>query len=267
MSTQRQVRSGVCFKIRYIGLLLALVVFDPQSLLATSTKETVEAMLEDLALPLSGIISSGVLGPPRTLCGLPHFSLGIGRSISSLEYEDPFTKKGKTLPIGSPSLQARMGIFEGVDFGIRYGYLPRFDIFKEEPTLIGAELRIDILKVELVAPSFSLSITSNNLSKMGIEDEDWEVSLSASTIGAKIIVGRDLLFIHPYGAIGYEWCRVEADYEIDPLGGEEWGENPSFFRLLVGCELTIVPGFLYLGGEYNRIGKADLYVLGLRGGF
>lgn len=260
--------------------LLVLVPFAHHDVLAASTRETVEELLDSFASPLSSVISTWSLGPPGTLGGMPHFSLGVGGSLHLMDYENPFDQENITISLGFPSAQGRIGIFKGgklaglegagaIDLGFKYGYIPSdiVDIFKEQSTLTGAELRVGILEDSTTTPSVAASITYNSLSGLALEDEDWKVEINASTFGMKILVGKKLPFIHPYGGLGYDWCSVKANYEIDPLNvDEEWERSPSLFRILVGCEFSILP-FVKLAGEYTMVGSDSAYGFGLRGGF
>jgi len=266
-----------------VSLCLILVAFAAGKALAGSKEETVEGLLDTIAPAMSGVISTGLLGPAGNLDGLPHFTLGIGSPIYSGSYMDPFTSESKSIFLAFPSLQGRIGIFKGWKFGVfegvgsidlggKYGYIPSemVNIFKKRPTLTGVELKVGILKDSLTTPSVSASITSNSLSGLTLGQKDWEIDFNASTFGVKVLVSKKLPLFHPYGGLGYEGCSLKARYKIDLPAPQDaiekpWERNPSFFRVLCGCEFGILP-FVTLNGEYNRLGENNIYALGLRVG-
>lgn len=172
--------------------------------------------------------------------------------------------------------QARIGLFDGlevgpfkgmgaVDVGVRLGYIPKISLI-ESGSLYGGDLRIGILKDGLAVPSVALSITYNTLSDLKLRDEDWKVGMDIKTTGVKILVGKDLPLLHPYGAIGYEKYSFKTDYGIGGVLDQDYENDDSLFRILAGCDVTVFP-FVKLGAEYNLLGDESIYALSLRAGF
>lgn len=257
MLMSRQVRLWVYFSLCAFCILSLF----PLEVFASSTKEAVEGLLDDLALPLGGILSTWV-SPPDDV---GRFSIGISGTGCPVGYEDPFDQEKKTFFVGLPAIKGRLRMTERVGFGIKYGYLPRFGILKEGPTLLGGQFNLNILKEGIATPFLWLRITQDGLSGIRLEGEDWKVTLSGSAFSLKIILGKRFPFIHPYGGLGYDWCNLKAGYEI-PSIKEEWIFDSSFLRTVLGCEFAIFP-FTRLTGEYNRIRDRNIYGFGLRIGF
>ena len=189
-------------------------------------------------------------------------------------------KKNESLYTSLPVAQARIGLFDGlevgpfkgmgaVDVGVRLGYIPKISLI-ESGSLYGGDLRIGILKDGLVIPGVALSITYNTLSDLKLRDEDWKVGMDIKTTGVKILVGKDLPLLHPYGAIGYEMYSFKTDYKVGvgttTIVEDEYKHDDSLFRILAGCDITVFP-FVKLGAEYNLLGDESIYALSLRAGF
>lgn len=246
---------------------------------AVSTLGSVEDIIKDFEKPMVGLLSTGILPPAGNLGGLipiPHFSVGLTLPVKEIKYTDPSnTNKSESLYVPLPVVQGRIGLFDGlevgpfkgmgaVDVGVKLGYIPKRDPIKSGG-LYGGDLRIGILKDGLAVPSVALSITYNTLSDLKLKDEDWEVGMDIKTTGVKILVGKDLPLLHPYGAIGYESYSFKTDYKAASLS-DKYENDDSLFRILAGCDVTVFP-LVKLGAEYNSLGGESVYALFLRAGF
>lgn len=267
----------ICVILMVAGLIGSFLISEGEA--SFSSLPDVEKLVKDFEKPMVGLLSTGVLPPSGNLGGLvpiPHFSAGLTLPIKQIKYFDPYNKKDESLWVLLPVAQGRIGLFDGlevgpfkgigaVDVGVRLGYIPKVDAIKSG-SIYGGELRIGILKDGLVPPSVAVSITYNTLSELELKDEDWKVGMDIKTTGVKLLIGKDLPLLHPYGAIGYEKYSFETDYEVILLGSKKYKNDDSLFRILAGCDVTIFP-LVKLGVEYNLLGGDDIYVLFIRAGF
>lgn len=266
-----------CVILMVAGLIGAFLISEGE---ATSSLSGVEKLVKDFEKSMVGLLSTGVLPPSGNLGGLvpiPHFSGGLTLPIKQIKYVEPFNNKDEFLYFSLPVAQGRIGLFDGlevgpfkgmgaIDVGVRLGYIPKVDSIKSG-SLYGRELRIGILKDGLATPSIALSITYNTLSELELKDKDWKVGMDIKTTGVKLLVGKNLPLLHPYGAIGYESYSFKVDYEVNyGILSSVYKNDDSLFRILAGCDVAIFP-LVKLGAEYNLLGGDDIYVLFIRAGF
>lgn len=245
-------------------LLAFLVLLPLCGWTGTVTESEVTKMIGDLQEGFAGAISTGVLGPPKTM-GRGHFSLGLLVAGCPIKYIDPDTDKEKSVPFAMPSIYARLGVSKSFDIGIKYAYVP-----KEEPiksgSYYGAEARKGILKETIVKPDISLSLTYNKF-KIDVEENgkysmDWDVS----NYGAKLLVSKKLPLLNPYAGIGFDKYSSKIDYSISDKNinnGIKKNGNP--LRMLAGCELNLL--LVKISAELNRFGDTNIYAMSGRIGF
>ena len=233
------------------------------------------------------------------------------------------------LPLPLWALHADIGIFPGIDVAIvkmlsidvggKFGFLPNLDFGTGEvgSTLYGGEVRIGILQDNLAIPGLSLTLgyegvtggftltqkdfikdnqvnlpvpgTTATLSGTINGDITIENTYNANVFSGKILLSKNLLFILPYGGVGFQLNSGNVSTTIKPsvtfqdtnsqnltftqgqkitLEAKDTKDigviRPTDIRLIAGMELRIL--ILGIGIEWNATPEfSDNFVgLGLR---
>ena len=203
------------------------------------------------ALPFAS--TTGLQWSRAYMGGFPHF--GVGLSVGAvtipaeaftdlaknLNFDLPaeLTSLGIGVPLPGYTLDARLGLpFLPFDVGVKLGMIPPGTIDQTatgvgvDYTLAGADIRMPIIKQNLILPAVSLGIGFNYLSSTvsttatGLADTidlsalslsditftnpDVAFKMETKTIDAKLQVSKSLLIFTPYVGLGYSYGWSEA---------------------------------------------------------
>ena len=200
------------------------------------------------ALPFAS--TTGLQWSQAYMGGFPHF--GVGLSVGAVTIpEKTFTDLAKnlgfTLPdkltsleIGVPlpgyTLDARIGLpFLPLDVGVKLGMIPPGTIDRDKTdvgvdyTLAGVDVRLPVIKQNVILPAVSLGVGFNYLSStvsttatglantidltslgLGLSDitfsnPDVAFTMESKVIDAKLQVSKSLLIFTPYVGFGYAY--------------------------------------------------------------
>lgn len=172
----------------------------------------------------------------------PHFEIGVGGGVDLIKVNSlggltlPALQASSNvslpadLPAPFPAATLRVGLFNGLDVGIKLLYLPEINLssigFTGNYTGVGIDFRYKILDgiklptltVEVnwdeMQGSLGLGTGVNQSSQYTDAGTTYNASVSGTTnyalnwnvrsFGAKLIVGKDLLVAFPYAGIGFQ---------------------------------------------------------------
>lgn len=171
----------------------------------------------------------------------PHFEIGIGAGVDLIQVTNlnnlnlavlqaaANVNLPAVLPIPFPAATARVGLANGLDVGLKFLYLPEIDLseigLSGYYTGVGVDFRYKFLEgarfptltVEVsydqMQGNFQLG-TSVNQTTFFSDNGSNPATITGSTnyslnwnvrsFGAKLIAGKDLVFVYPYGGIGFQ---------------------------------------------------------------
>jgi len=208
----------------------------------------------DVSESLPFVSTIGLNWSDATVRQFPHLGIGVTVGAVSLP-EEAFTELASTMgfpipseitdmglgvPLPAYTLEARLGgLFFPFDVGVKLGYLPPEALegmaMKADYTLAGFDLRMPILKQNMILPSIALSVGYNYLSAgvqtsipdsagMGNEidistlmgnaagtdvltftDPDARFQMDSNVLDAKLQISKSILIITPYAGVGYAY--------------------------------------------------------------
>lgn len=178
--------------------------------------------------------------------GFPHF--GVGLSVGAVTIpEAAFTSLASTLGFSLPSELTSLGIgvplpgytIDGrlglpilpFDVGIKFGFIPpdatKNTAFSVDYTLAGIDLRMPVVKQNLLLPAVSLGVgfnylsstvsttasglgqsmdlTSYGLGTLQFTDPEVAFKMESKVLDAKLQVSKSLLIFTPYLGVGYSY--------------------------------------------------------------
>ncbi|RKX85543.1 MAG: hypothetical protein DRP58_05700 [Spirochaetes bacterium] len=216
----------------------------------TDMQDSFSTFSSDVSTSLPFASTIGLNWSDATVRSFPHF--GAGLSVGAvLIPEDAFTtlaadmgfdippeltSLGIGIPLPAYTFDARMGgLFLPFDIGVKFGFIPS-EVASQLPisvdyTLAGFDLRMPIMKQNIVLPSIALSVGYNYLSA-GVEtpistgmgqsvditdafgsgshilyfgDPDARFQMDSNVLDAKLQISKSLLIITPYAGVGYSY--------------------------------------------------------------
>lgn len=168
----------------------------------------------------------------------PHFEIGIGGGVDFMQVTSlnnlnlqalqaaANVNLPAVLPAPFPAASVRAGLANGLDVGVKFLYLPEIDIsqigFLVQYTGVGIDFRYKFLEgaklptltVEVswdemqgslgLSTSVNQSTTFESLSSQVSGTTNYALNWNVHSFGAKLLVGKDLLIVYPYGGIGFQ---------------------------------------------------------------
>ncbi len=202
----------------------------------------------DVAEALPFASTTGLQWSDAYIGGFPHF--GVGFSVgavtipaeaftslaSTLGFDLPteLTSLGIGVPLPGYTIDARLGLpFLPFDIGVKLGTIPPGTLDRTgigvDYTLAGVDVRLPVIKQNIVLPAVSLGVGFNYLSStvsttaaglgtsmdltsivgntaiINFPDPDVAFKMETKTVDAKLQVSKSLLIFTPYLGVGYSY--------------------------------------------------------------
>ena len=250
-------------KILFVLALVAPGAFlslPAQAQLNVTSEEDVKSLLDQITPPLILTISGGPLATANTLGGLPHFRLGGGVQLLSVNFHEPGKPTNDTTHLLIPSLafQGRVGIFPGirvapgvggilaVDGIYRLGYFPIKQLDNPKYYSVGA--RVGLLRDRGFVPALSGSVMySTFMKKLEFSSEVSGVEVyhvidyKMSIVSYRADFSKRLALFAPYVGLGLDDFNATANYTFhDALsllkGSRTWAYRKMLKRSYYGVQ-------------------------------
>jgi hypothetical protein len=242
-----------------------------------TSEEDVKSLLDQITPPLILTISGGPLSTANTLGGLPHFRVGGGVQLLSVNYHDPGKPLNDTTHLFIPSLafQGRVGVFPGirvapgvggilaVDGIYRLGYFPIKQLDNPKYYSVGA--RVGLLRDRGLVPALSGSVMystfvkklefSNEVTVGGITYPVYSVlDYKMSIVSYRADFSKRLALFAPYVGLGLDDFNATASFNYRDTSGTIQGGRTWLYKKMLKRS--------YYGVQFGGAGFATTLELG-----
>lgn len=199
--------------------------------------------------PLVGLAISGgnpLIGSGRALGGLGHFAFGVRTTVMEVQLPDlsydgstPEVPSGEKVPVGAPTIDAAMGLFNGFGSGllaidvlgsvvaIPTNSIDNFTVDPDASTLgdfaykIGWGVRVGILRGAGPVPAVSVSYSQRSTPKMKYGDvtngDDYSYAMNVDAVNWRAVAGWHLMMFDVGVGVGMDQYTGDAQIQfVDP---------------------------------------------------
>lgn len=215
-------------------------------------------MAPQLGVALAG--GNATLGQGGTLGGLGHFSIGIRGNVIQGDLPDvrnfpqpsdtgssPHTLPSKTQVLGLPTVDAALGIFQGLPLGltnvggidllVSAAYIPTvgsdsdsFQIKPKDNLKFGYGARVGLLQESLLVPGVSVTYLKRDLPKTSLFGRSTDVDITVTdaevkTTAWRAVASKSLLMLGVAGGVGQDTydasATAQATVKTTPVGAQQ----------------------------------------------